>query len=304
MAKEKSEKKAKKEKKEKEKRSEKDGVKKTKEKKSKKVPQNEVTAALLETLVNQSQTPEPPKTNGDLPIRIAPPVRTIVPFANPLADEKVCKKLLKTVKKGKPRLKLPPRELFGPHGVQYARERQQEALKSIAMGTSLTHCAAAKNKSIKRGVKEVVKSLRKSPTAGAAPGVVILAADISPMDVISHIPVLCEDHNVPYIFVPSRAELGAAGSTKRATSVVMITPERGGKKNPGAEPEEEEVEFKEVFRDLVKLVEKESRHVRVHSGLYHNFYFMKYEIHGGVELSASSLAHGIDFQLVSSGPEK
>jgi len=92
---------------------------------------------------------------------------------------------------------------------------------------------------------------------------VILAADISPMDVISHIPVLCEDHGVPYLFVTSRAELGSAGSTKRPTSVVMITPEKGRKKKVGGEPDEGEEEFKEVYKDLVKLVEKESRNVRV-----------------------------------------
>jgi H/ACA ribonucleoprotein complex subunit 2 len=128
-------------------------------------------------------------------------------------------------------------------------------------------CSAAKNKTLKRGVKEVVKALRKSP-AGApssssslAPGIVILAADISPMDVISHIPVLCEDHNIPYIFVQSRAELGAAGNTKRPTSVVMVSAERGGsKKNEKVEVEEE---FKETYADLVKVVEKEARNVRV-----------------------------------------
>ncbi|CRK46154.1 hypothetical protein BN1723_016648, partial [Verticillium longisporum] len=77
---------------------------------------------------------------------------------------------------------------------------------------------AAKNNTLKRGVKEVVKTLRKSPAAAPGrtsfPGVLIIAADISPMDVIAHLPVLCEDHNVPYIFVPSRAELGAAAKTK------------------------------------------------------------------------------------------
>lgn len=115
-------------------------------------------------------------------------------------------------------------------------------------------------------MKEVVKSLRKSPTvaAGASPpGIVILAADISPMDVISHIPVLCEDHNIPYLFVTSRAELGAAGSTKRPTSVVMVTPEAGGKKKAPAEGEDGEEDFKEVYKSLLKLVEKESRNVRV-----------------------------------------
>lgn len=113
-------------------------------------------------------------------------------------------------------------------------------------------------------MKEVVKALRKSP-AGTAPevadGVVILAADISPMDVISHIPVLCEDHNIPYIFVQSRAELGAAGNTKRPTSVVMVSAARAGTKK--GEKIEGEEEFVEVYKDLVKLVVKEGRNVRV-----------------------------------------
>ena len=114
-------------------------------------------------------------------------------------------------------------------------------------------------------MKEVVKALRKSPLGApgksSSPGVVDLAADISPMDVISHIPVLCEDHNVPYIFVTSRAELGAAGNTKRPTSVVMVNEVRAGKKKD--EKIEGEEEFGEVYKDLVKVVEKEGRNVRI-----------------------------------------
>lgn len=81
------------------------------------------------------------------------------------------------------------------------------------------------------------------------------------MDVISHIPVLCEDHNVPYIFVTSRAELGAAGNTKRPTSVVMVSLARSGAKKD--ETIEGEEDFKDVYKELVKIVEKESRNVRV-----------------------------------------
>ena len=33
---------------------------------------------------------------------------------------------------------------------------------------------------------------------------VVLAGDVSPIDVISHFPVLCEDNNLPYCYVPSR----------------------------------------------------------------------------------------------------
>jgi H/ACA ribonucleoprotein complex subunit 2 len=122
----------------------------------------------------------------------------------------------------------------------------------------------AKNKCLKRGVKEVVKALRKSPAANAGAavscnGLVVLAADISPMDVISHIPVLCEDHGIPYIFVSSRAELGAAGATKRPTSVVMVMPGAAKKGKKGEEVVEEG--FKEAYDEAVKLVESAQKAV-------------------------------------------
>jgi H/ACA ribonucleoprotein complex subunit 2 len=33
---------------------------------------------------------------------------------------------------------------------------------------------------------------------------VVLAGDIWPIDVISHIPVLCEDNEIPYVYVPAK----------------------------------------------------------------------------------------------------
>ncbi|GAX27760.1 H/ACA ribonucleoprotein complex subunit 2 [Fistulifera solaris] len=81
---------------------------------------------------------------------------------------------------------------------------------------------AAASKHVRRGVKEVVKGLRKGET-----GLAILAGDIYPVDVISHLPVLLEEKNIPYIFVPSKHDLGAAASTKRPTSCVLIrTPKK------------------------------------------------------------------------------
>ena len=46
--------------------------------------------------------------------------------------------------------------------------------------------------------------------------------DVSPIDVISHIPVFCENKKIPYCYVPSRRQLGSAGGTKRPTSVVLV----------------------------------------------------------------------------------
>lgn len=40
----------------------------------------------------------------------------------------------------------------------------------------------------------------------------IFAADVSPVDVYSHLPVQCETNNIPYIFIRSRLELGTTGT--------------------------------------------------------------------------------------------
>ncbi|XP_063692438.1 H/ACA ribonucleoprotein complex subunit 2-like protein [Bolinopsis microptera] len=76
---------------------------------------------------------------------------------------------------------------------------------------------ASKAKSIRRGTKEVGKSLRKGEK-----GFVIIAGDISPIDVISHFPVLCEESKVPYVYVPARADLGAAIGSNTPCSVLLI----------------------------------------------------------------------------------
>ena len=77
--------------------------------------------------------------------------------------------------------------------------------------------SAAGLKSVRRGVKEVVKAVRKGEK-----GLMFIAGNITPIDVISHLPVLCETSGIPYIYVPSKEELGIAGSTKRPTSVVLV----------------------------------------------------------------------------------
>eukprot|EP01031_Cornospumella_fuschlensis_P044060 gene44060-53866_t len=77
---------------------------------------------------------------------------------------------------------------------------------------------ASQAKIVRRGVKEVVKAIRKGEK-----GFCVLAGDISPVDVLSHLPVMCEDRDIPYFYVPSKIDLGAAACMKRPTSVVLIS---------------------------------------------------------------------------------
>jgi H/ACA ribonucleoprotein complex subunit 2 len=95
-----------------------------------------------------------------------------------------------------------------------SKKTTKKAHKLVKKASSIKH--------IRRGVKEVIKGIRKGEK-----GLAILAGDIYPLDVISHIPVLLEEKDIPYIFVPSKQDLGAAASTKRPTSVVLIrTPKK------------------------------------------------------------------------------
>ncbi|EAU39214.1 hypothetical protein ATEG_00568 [Aspergillus terreus NIH2624] len=230
MGKDKTEKKDKREKKEK--RAEKDGVHKSKKDKKEKKDKTVLAEAVekeLTTKVLEGIDQADGSVNGDKPEVMeidGRPVGAVVPFASPLVEDKSAKKVLKTVKK------------------------------------------AAVNKCLKRGVKEVVKALRKSPIpAPNAPattpnGVVILAADISPMDVISHIPVLCEDHGIPYVFVTSRAELGNSAATKRPTSVTMVVPKSAAKGKKGESAGDDE-DFGKVYEELVALAQKEAKKANV-----------------------------------------
>merc|ERR1712139_320792 len=99
---------------------------------------------------------------------------------------------------------------------------------------------ATKSKQVLRGVKEVVKAVRKGTK-----GLAVIAGNISPMDVISHLPILCEDNDVPYVYVRAKEDLGAAGLTKRPTSCMLIAP-----------AVKKDAEAPEGYDELLKKVKK------------------------------------------------
>ncbi|KAJ1611909.1 HMG-like nuclear protein and pelota RNA binding domain-containing protein [Cryptosporidium canis] len=71
---------------------------------------------------------------------------------------------------------------------------------------------------IRRGVHEVTKSIRKGQK-----GLVLIACDIHPVDIIAHIPILCEEKNVYYGYLGSKKTLGTICKSKRPASVLMIS---------------------------------------------------------------------------------
>jgi Ribosomal protein L7Ae/L30e/S12e/Gadd45 family len=52
---------------------------------------------------------------------------------------------------------------------------------------------------------------------------IILAADTSPLAILLHLPLLAEDKNCPYVYVPSKTALGRACGVSRAVIAASIT---------------------------------------------------------------------------------
>ncbi|KAM7479773.1 hypothetical protein LguiA_027986 [Lonicera macranthoides] len=104
---------------------------------------------------------------------------------------------------------------------------------------------AAENKCLKRGVKEVVKSIRRGNK-----GLCILAGNISPIDVITHVPILCEEAEIPYIYVTSKEDLANAGATRRPTCCVLVQT----KPSKGEIAQEEQEKLKEDYDQVVSDV--------------------------------------------------
>ena len=58
---------------------------------------------------------------------------------------------------------------------------------------------AVNYKQLKKGANEATKALNRGQAE-----FVVLAADAEPLEILLHIPLLCEDKNVPYVFVQSK----------------------------------------------------------------------------------------------------
>ncbi|GAW01383.1 50S ribosomal protein L30e-like protein [Lentinula edodes] len=77
---------------------------------------------------------------------------------------------------------------------------------------------AVQYKQLKKGANEATKTLNR----GVAE-FIILTADTEPLEILLHLPLLCEEKNVPYVFLPSKAALGRACNVTRPVIAVSIT---------------------------------------------------------------------------------
>lgn len=82
-------------------------------------------------------------------------------------------------------------------------------------------------KQLRKGANEVTKTLNR----GIAE-FIVMAADTEPIEILLHLPLLCEDKNVPYVFVRSKQALGRACGVSRSVIACSITVSEGSQLKP------------------------------------------------------------------------
>lgn len=84
--------------------------------------------------------------------------------------------------------------------------------------------SAKKTGKIKKGSNETTKAVER----GVAK-LVVVAKDTNPIEIVMHLPILCEEKGIPFAPVPSKEDLGAAAGLNVGTTAVAVTQEGDAK---------------------------------------------------------------------------
>jgi len=70
---------------------------------------------------------------------------------------------------------------------------------------------------LRKGTNESTKAIERKQAA-----LVVIAEDVEPAEIVAHLPPLCDEKGIPYIYVPSKRELGAAAGINVGASAITI----------------------------------------------------------------------------------
>ncbi len=72
--------------------------------------------------------------------------------------------------------------------------------------------------SVRKGTNETTKAVERGQAK-----LVVIAEDVDPPEVVAHLPILCEEHKIPYIFVPNKRKLGTSAGIDVPAAAACIT---------------------------------------------------------------------------------
>ena len=82
--------------------------------------------------------------------------------------------------------------------------------------------------------------------------------DTEPIEILLHLPLLCEDKNVPYVFLPSKTALGRACGVSRPVIAASVTTNEARELNAQILVIKQQVSFRFLSQTLVFLFRSSS----------------------------------------------
>jgi len=79
---------------------------------------------------------------------------------------------------------------------------------------------SAKTGVVRKGTNETTKAIERAQAK-----LVVIAEDVDPPEVVAHLPLLCEEKKIQYVFVPSKEKIGAAIGIDIAAASACIAAE-------------------------------------------------------------------------------
>ena len=70
---------------------------------------------------------------------------------------------------------------------------------------------------IKKGVNEATKAAERGTAK-----LIVYAKDVSPAELVMHLPIIAKEKGIPCVEVPSKEELGIAAGIQRPTAAVAV----------------------------------------------------------------------------------
>ncbi len=64
---------------------------------------------------------------------------------------------------------------------------------------------ASQSGKVRKGTNEATKAIERGISK-----LIVIAEDVEPPEVVAHLPIICEEQNAAYAFVPKKQELGKA----------------------------------------------------------------------------------------------
>ncbi|HLQ20920.1 MAG TPA: 50S ribosomal protein L7Ae [Nitrososphaerales archaeon] len=80
-----------------------------------------------------------------------------------------------------------------------------ETPKEVAEASYEVLRQASRTGKVRKGTNETTKAIERGIAR-----LVVIAEDVQPPEVVAHLPIICEEKKIPYVFVPSRAQIGPA----------------------------------------------------------------------------------------------